>query len=352
MMNEEDICSLVEQSSRKLYQVAPPPVRFWLLTQVMEVEERSSRVQNVLKECMNYKPKVMLLEKLRPDGTWPLPEHKKAEEDAGPGPPIGWTYRSILWNLFTLAEYKTSRSEGHVEAALRNILKWQTKEGDIPGPWTDAFPLPYFSGYALHDLLRFGMEKEGGVQRLIKWLVSEQRPDGGWIIPYMMDIHRLPEYNWMRMWNFIDFIGASDKSKFDRSKMLNVPSCHWSTVVVLFGLAESPKWMKSEPARKAAELVLNRFFKKNPHSTYYLSEDHWTNLRYPTRFGSGLLALDLLTKLGYGPDDPRMERPVNWLINAKGTDGLWSQSERPHPQKNHWISLLALRTLHRYSAEP
>jgi len=114
-------------------------------------------------------------------------------------------------------------------------------------------------------------------------------------------------------------------------------------------LAESPKQIKSEAVDRGAELVLDRFFKRNPHSSYYLSEDHWTKLRYPTRFGSGLMALDLLTKLGYGPEEARMGRPINWLINARETDGLWSQSDRPHPQKNHWISLIALRTLHRYS---
>ena len=345
----EDLCVLVEQSSRKLYEIAPPPVRYWLLTQVMELDEDDETVEDISRQCMTYRPKVKLLEKLRSDGTWAIPIDKKEAEDAGPGPPIGWTYRTILWNLFTLAEYRTSRNEGNVNAALKNLLNWQTEEGDIPGPWTDAFTLPYFNGYALHNLVRFGLEKDPKVQKLMRWLLSEQRPDGGWIIPYLMDVHRLPEYNWMRMWNFVDFVRASDKSKFDRASLMDVPSCHWSTMLVLWGLAESSKQIKTEPVRRGAELILNRFFKKNPHTSYYLSEDHWTKLRYPTRFGSGLMALDLLTKLGYGPDEPRMDKPINWLVNARGTDGLWSQSERPHPQKNHWISLIALRALHRYS---
>lgn len=348
-MLQEDIRRLVEDSSSRLYRMAPPPVRYWLLTQVMEKSDRDSAVKDCLKQCKDYRPKLKLLEQMRPDGTWPISIQKKEEEDAGPGPPVGSTYRSILWNLFTLSEYNTSREEGHVDAALRNILKWQTNEGYILGPWTDAFPLPYFNGYALRNLLRFGYEKNPGVQKLMRWLLSEQRPDGGWIIPYMMDVHRLPEYRWMRMWQFIDLVKASDKSKFDRASLSYIPSCHWSTMLVIWGLAESPKQCKSKAVRNGADLILNRFFSRNPHSTYFLSEDHWTKLRYPTRFGNGLMGLDILTMLGYGPDDPRMEKPISWLIGARGKDGLWSQSERPHPQKDHWISLIALRTLHRYS---
>jgi hypothetical protein len=348
-MKTAEIRDLVEQSSNKLFQTSSYPVRYWLLTQVMDRDEDDAVLQDCLAGCRNYRPKIKLLEKLRPDGTWPIPRIKKEVEDAGPGPPVGWTYRTILWNMFTLSEYNTSIDEGHVNAVIQNLFKWQKKEGDIPGPWTDAFPLPYFNGLALYNLMRFGLEEHPNVQRMTRWLLSEQRRDGGWIIPYMMDLHTLPEYKWMKMWNFVDFIRASDKSKFDLSQFSHIPSCHWSTMVVIWGLSESKKHSKSKQVKKGAELVLNRFFKKNPHFTYYMSEIHWTKLRYPTRFGSGLMALDLLTKLGYGPDDPRMEKPINWLVNARSADGLWADSQRPHPAKDQWISLIALRTLRRYS---
>lgn len=348
-MQTEELRILVEESSSKLYRLSCPPVRYWLLTQVMDREMSDAAVQESLERCKTYRPRMKLLEKLGPDGRWPIPAFKKEVEDAGPGPPLGWTYRMILWNLFTLSEYNTSREEGHVQEAINNLFKWQTKDGDIPGPWTDAFPLPYFNGLALYNLLRFGLEDHSNVQRMIRWLLSEQRRDGGWIIPFMMDLHTLPEYKWMKMRNFVEFIKATDKSKFDLASLSHIPSCHWSTMVVTWGLSESKKHAKSKQVMNGAELVLDRFFKKNPHSTYYMSDAHWTTLRYPTRFGSGLMALDLLTKLGYGPDDPRMEKPVSWLIGARASDGLWSFSQRPHPEKDQWISLIALRSLHRYS---
>jgi len=349
-MELKEIERVVEQSSNKLFQMSSPPVKYWLLTQVMGKDEHDAVLRDTLRHCEKYAPKVKLLAKLRPDGTWPIPQHKKVAEDAGPGPPIGFTYRTVLWNLHTLGDYHTSRDEGHVEEALQNLLRWQCEDGYIPGPWTDAFPLPYFNGHAAHALLSFGLGREKKVRILLDWLLSMQRPDGGWNIPYMEDLHYLPEFRWMRMHDFIRLMKKEDKSKFDLTKFNNIPSCQWSTILVVWGLAESPKLAKSKAVNKGAEFFLNRFFKRNAHSNYYLTEKHWTTLKHPIRFGNGLMALDILTNLGFGPDDPRMDKPISWLINARSPDGFWNQSMRPHPERDQWISLMALRTLSRYAS--
>jgi len=52
-------------------------------------------------------------------------------EEMGPGQPVGWTYITILRNLYTLGDYCTTRKEGNVNAALEWILQWQTDEGYI-----------------------------------------------------------------------------------------------------------------------------------------------------------------------------------------------------------------------------
>jgi hypothetical protein len=348
-MDVKEIERIVDQASRKLFQMSSPPVKYWLMTEVMGKDEHDAILKETIRQCANYPPKTRLLSKLGADGTWPIPKHKKMAEDAGPGPPIGWTYRSALWNLSDLADYKTSRDEGHVDAALQRLLGWQTSEGFIPGPWTDAFPLPYFNAHAAYALLRFGMGRNRQVQKLLDWLMSIQRKDGGWNIPYLQDVHYLREYNWMRIHEFINFVKTADKSKFDFEKLQHIPSCQWSTMLIVRALIESPKLAKSEEVSRGAEFFLERFFKRNAHTTFYLTENHWTVLKYPHRFGSGLMALDLLTRLGYGPDDPRMEKPISWLVSARSGDGLWSQSMRPHPERDQWISLLAIRTLSRFA---
>lgn len=349
-MSPAEIDYTVENSSRKLLQNAVPPVRYWLLRQVIGKTERDTEVKGALEECATYRPKLKLLEKLRPDGTWPIPRNKKLAEDMGPGPPIGWTYRTMLWNLFTLSEYKTSRKERNVQAALDKLLSWQDDDGYIPGPWTDVFPLPYFNGYALYIMVRFGLEHDKRVQKLTEWLLSMQRHDGGWNLPFVMDVHYLPEYKAMRMREFVELVRGRGWKSFDLKSLTQFPSCPYVTMLTVWGLMQQKELAKSTAVRRGADFVLDRFFKKNPHPSYYMTEDHWTKLRYPYRFGSGLMALDILTELGYHKEDPRMDRPIRWLMSMRASDGLWSQSNRPHPERDQWISLIALRTLKRYGS--
>src|SRR4030042_1638900 len=202
MSLRDEILRTVEESSRKLLQRGSPPVKYWLLRRVEEKDPEDFVLQTVLDECMVYPPKVRLLRRLREDGTWPIPRDKKYAEDSGPGPPIGDTYRPMLFTLNPLRSYVTSIDEGNVGASLARILSWQTKEGYIPGPWTDAFPLPHFNGHASDSLHSYGLGDDSRTRKLVDWLLSVQRHDGGWNIPYEMDVHYLPEYRAMRINDF------------------------------------------------------------------------------------------------------------------------------------------------------
>ena len=44
-----------------------------------------------------------------------------------------------------------------------------------------------------------------------------------------------------------------------------------------------------------------------------------------------------------------MDKPIRWLLGARSKDGFWSQSDRPHPEKDLWITEVALSVLARYS---
>jgi len=348
MSLRDEILRAVEESSRRLRQRAAPPVKYWLLHRVENKDREDIVLQNTLDECINYPPKLRLLRRLGEDGTWPIPRDKKFAEDTGPGPPIGDTYRTMLFNLNTLRSYVTSIHEGNVSASLSRILSWQTKEGYIPGPWTNAFPLPHFNGHALHRLNSYGLADDPRTKKLVDWLMSMQRHDGGWNIPYEMDVHYLPEYRAMRINDFREFIRTSDKSRFDLKSFTSVPSCVWCTMLVIWGFCENAQLRKDRRARKGAELILDRFFKRNPHPNFYLSESHWTKLKYPIRFGNGLMALAILTRMGYGDNDPRMDRPIRWLLGLRSQDGFWTQTGRPSADTDQWLTLIAVATLNRY----
>lgn len=344
-----EIERVVQESSRKLLQVSVPPVKYWLLVDTLGKDERDPLVQRTIAECKVYPPRVKLINAQRPDGTWPISKARKAEEDAGPGPPVGWTYITMLRNLQLLEDCCTNKNEGYISVALEKILSWQTKEGYILGPKHDIFPLPHYNGYAVRNLFIYGMEDDPRVKKLADWLLSIQRHDGGWAIPYLEDVKYLPEYSHMKVTDFMQLVRDGDTPKSDPHGFRDVPSCIWTTMMVVRGLARGSEYRRRRELLRGADFFLDRFFKKNPHEAYYHSERNWTQLKYPPYFGSGLGALYLLTILGYGPGDSRMEKPIRWLLSARHPDGFWWQSERPHAQKDQWITGFAVDILNRYA---
>ncbi len=348
-MFQSEIERVVEGSYGKLFQISIPAVRYYMLTDMKARTRDDPLVRRTLEECRMYPPRLRLLKSLRPDGTWPISRQRRLAEEKGPGPPVGWTYTTMLRNLYDLGEYQTSRDEGHVQAALDTILGWQKEDGHIPGPTTNLFPLPQYDGLALRMLLKFGMSGHSGAKRLSEWLLSLQRPDGGWLIPYLEDMRYLPQYKNMRVGDFMNFIEKRSVPEYDPEDYYDVPSCIWTTLMVIRGLTHDPELVRSKQVLRGAGFVLDNFFKKNHHATMLRSETNWTKLRYPTYLGSGLCALDILTHIGFGADDERMERPIRWLLNARSPDGFWSQSDRPHPEKDQWITEIAVSVLSRYA---
>ncbi|MEM0344193.1 MAG: hypothetical protein QXU73_08140, partial [Thermoplasmata archaeon] len=106
----DEIDRVVSETSRKLLQVAVPPVKYWLLVDTLGFDHDDPLVRRTVEECKVWPPRVKILETLRPDGTWPISKARKMAEDAGPGPPVGWTYITMLRNLQLLEDMYTDRS--------------------------------------------------------------------------------------------------------------------------------------------------------------------------------------------------------------------------------------------------
>lgn len=346
---QAEIRNVVEISTRKLFQVANPAVRLWMIKDLMKKDEDDPAFIQAAEKCRELPARRRLLESLREDGTWPISARRRMAEEHGPGPPVGWTYITMLRNLHTLGEFHTGGDEGRVGNVLERIFGWQTADGYIPGPLTNAFPTPHYNGYALRNLIQFGREDDPRTQKLIQWLLSAQRKDGGWNIPYVQDMRYLPQYKHMRSSEFWKLLESDERPPYDSDEYADVPSCLWSTMMVVRGLCWSSRLISSQEARRGADFFLDGFFKRNYHSSFYQSESNWTAIRYPTYFGSGLCALEVLTSMGYGRDDERMERPIRWLLDARSKDGFWHKSDRPAPGKYPWITLTALVILSSYA---
>jgi hypothetical protein len=349
-MLRQEINAAIEHSCSRLDKIAVPPVKYWLQVYVQGMAEDDARVQRTLREASAYPPRVKLLGELREDGTWPISRQRKMAEDAGPGPPYGWTYITLIRNLVLLHDYCVSPEEGYVKNALEKMLSWQNMEGYIEGPSPDMIPSPFYNGMALSALMKFSRSLEDPkVTKLVDWLMRMQRHDGGWNIPFIQDVKLLPEYRHLKMDEFIDIVRRGEIS-YDPCAFKNIPSCYWSTVGVLTGLAWVPP---TDPRMKdialGGDFILDGFFKKNYHSSFCKSEKHWTTLKYPTYFGSGYWALGSVLYLGFGPEDQRTEKPIRWLLQARAKDGFWYHKERPHQLQDQWLTVSILMVLRHYS---
>ena len=350
-MLRQEINATIEHSCGRLGKIAVPPVKFWLQVYVQGMDKEDAQVQRTLDDAKSYPPRVKLLRALRQDGTWPISRQRKTVEDAGPGPPYGWTYITMIRNLILLHDYCVSSDEGYVNSALDRILSWQNEEGYIEGPSADMIPSPFYNGMALSAFMKFGRSRnDSGVAELIDWLIRVQRHDGGWSIPYIQDVKYLPQYRHLKMAEFIALVRRGD-IPYDPRAFGDIPSCYWSTIGVLTGLAWIPPTdpMIRDIAR-GGDFILDGFFKKNYHSSFFGSEKHWTALKYPTYFGSGYWALGSLLYLGFGPEDRRTEKPIRWLLKARAKDGFWYYRERPHRLQDQWLTISILMVLRRYSS--
>lgn len=338
---------IVDESTQKLLQAKNPSVTYWALVDIYKKELSDPSVRQTVRDLETYPPRVRLLERLREDGTWPISKQRQMSEDSGPGPPFGWTYITMLRRLQELGDYYAKRTDGHIAASLERILGWQDEEGFIPGPHSKAFQSPYYNSFSLRNLLQYEMERDPRVQKLAGWLLGRQRPDGGWIIPLIQDLRYRPPYKSMKMRDFVSLIESDEGPAYDPKEYEDIPSCIWSTMMAVRALTWSRDLMSTDAIKKGAEFFLDRFFQRNYHPSYYQSERNWTTLKYPTYYGSGVIALDILTYMGYGLRDPRMEKAIEWLVSARSRDALWHISDRPNPNKDLMVSAVAVTALNR-----
>lgn len=347
-MLEDEINRIVEESANKLLQSSSPSVRYWTLKDIMGKDREDTGIQRALNECEKYPPRLEILRQIGPDGTWPkagMSEGDRRQHIRGPDYSV---HTTMLKNLLKLLHFVTPPGDERVNLVLDRLLSWQEADGHIIGPMTHGLPQPHYNGYALYLLVGF-MDEEPRAVRLAEWLMSCQRNDGGWNMPYVQDVRYLPEYKHLSMDEFTSLMQTDERDRHDPAILQDLPSCHWTTMMVLWGLNEMIWTRRSKCVERGTDFLLDRFFQRNPHSNFYENEKNWTAMKYPHNKCSGLAALDVLIKAGRGPDDPRMEKPIRWLISSRYRDGLWTESNRPHTETGQWITLIALWILTQYA---
>jgi hypothetical protein len=122
--------------------------------------------------------------------------------------------------------------------------------------------------------------------------------------------------------------------------------------MVLKAFAVHPRYRQIKEALHAANLLKTRF--KPDVYRSYKDREYWIRFRF--WWLNILTSLDSLSRMGFGLEDPDVDRAVNWLIRNQLPDGLWKTNYKkgdasrntPREYENRlWLTLQICRILKR-----
>lgn len=129
------------------------------------------------------------------------------------------------------------------------------------------------------------------------------------------------------------------------------PFSHMITGVVLRAFAIHPNYRKREEVQNAGKLLKQRFFQQDKYIDRK-GEEYWLRFSYPFWFTDLLSSLDSLALLGFSPDDPDIQKGLQWFITNQQEDGSWQLKLLKNKDKelNFWMCLAVCRVFkHFYS---
>ena len=270
-----------------------------------------------------------LLRRQRSDGGWAYPGGGKEQHRATEDYDQIETYR----NLGILVEkYSATRRLPAVAGAAEFLFARQTSDGDFRGIYGRQYTPNYTAGI-LELLVKAGYGRDPRVGRCFAWLLQIRQADGGWAIP-MLTVR-----------------GRWDQASLSLPPLGPIrerPSSHMVTGVVLRAFAAHPIRRRSAAARRAAEFLAGRLFARDSYPGRD-TPDFWAHCAFPFWFTDIVSALDSLTRIGIGPEHPKVREAFGWLADSQAADGLF------HVRPVHaggkgglaWITLAACRAMKR-----
>jgi len=334
---------LVEESN--------PSVRYYTLRDLIDKSEDDPQIVAAKKAIPESNVTKKILHKQSPEGYW--------EDRYSPYHP---KYKSSYWQIMTLGQLGTDRTDKRVERACEYIFQFQLDGGGFSSytleralkeyawlrekgkklppqnKWASSMVFEHqyscLTGNMAAALIRIGYANDPRIKKALEWLVKIQNKDGGWLCPY---------------W---------------RAHVRDTHGCFYGTICPLEAFSEVArenltKEMKSAIERGAEFLLMHRLFKADHHD-YRVINQSWLKLSFPWFYGYNILrGLDVLTKLGY-IEDERLADSVEILHQKRQKDGTWILESAPigrmqtnieakgNPSK--WITLIALKVLKRLNS--
>lgn len=233
--------------------------------------------------------------------------------------------RAVSWALCRLAFHGLDREEPAVAALAERAFARQAADGSFPlaahlrrRSAYDKVPLQ--TALPLRGLAAAGYAEDPRAERAYDWLLAQRLDDGSW-----------PTGVWRDRRGYVA----------GYRRLPGSPGCRANTTGALACLALHPGRGRSQEARIALDLVLQRETREEltlgsevarlaglvPASGFFTFYRHF-DLAF---------VLELAARLGAAPDDPRVADLVGFLDRLRGPYGLWEHPS--HPEASRWLTL-------------
>lgn len=209
-----------------------------------------------------------------PDGSWVSGENL-----------YGPKYVATNWRLLVLADLGLDKKDPRMSRACKLYMNHMSKKDGGFGSYRGETSHFCVTGNAARALIQAGYSDDPRVQSALRWLVKEQKEDGGW--------HCWAKQGTLDCWEALGAFAVLPRQKWSRSIKRSV--------------------------ERGAGFYLNRRLHRQGRKY-----EPWFRLHYPVHYYYDLLVgLDILSSLGYGKDE-RLRPALRFLEGRRRDDGTWS----------------------------
>jgi hypothetical protein len=304
------------------------PILYWLKKDILEVP-----IDRELKNLQKFAARIRILKYQKPNGGW-----SKKKYEGHPRWEKTHYIVDTLQNGFKLYNFGCSLKDKGIQRAVKFLFSTQNKEGDFRGAYLNEYA-PTYHTLTLELLCLFGLDNDDKVQKGFRWLIRNKQDDGGWVIPY----RTINREELKKRYN-LEAQMKLQPVKPDKTK----PFSHLVTGMILRSFAASPTWRKSKEARKAGELVMSRFFNPDVYEDRR-SASFWEEIIYPFWATDILSSLDSMAKIGFAPEEEKIQMALQWLEKKQTPHGYWNSGLKKSTLEDHlWVTLAVLGVIKRF----
>jgi hypothetical protein len=287
-----------ENVEKWLLESTQPVVRYYTLRSLLDLGESDPDVREAHSDILKKGWACDILKKQNPDGNW------ESAQDLYRPKYTASNWRMIVLSDFALNNGDDPRLDRACELFFHDWLGDEDKfeaEGEVCS-----------SGNLARMLTRFGYGDDPRVKRIFRWLVNDQKEDGGW--------HCFKsETGTLDCWEALAAFSALPKSKRTRSINASI--------------------------EKGAEFYLERTLHKEGKKY-----EPWYRFHYPIHYYYDILVgLNVLTSLGFAADS-RLSFALNLLKKKRLPSGTWAL-DAVHPDLGDGADYILKRKTKRFALE-